>query len=241
MATEIPEISLYLDYAKPGGADPLLQGFTSRPVYSKPSLMSGDIFKLRLYFRKTGATADDASTQQTLADGVSIIVAGKSSSDLSISAPVLFCCTYFVQVTGSSDQVCYEGELNLDTAEMAAAMETLSKSATKLSAVIDVEIRNTTNSKRVTYRMTLDINRQVYSDTSALAGPIATAYLASPDGSRWQLTIDDNGRSSWTKVAVENIDANFLTVRTTNFISPGGYVFELAIDDNGQESIRRVQ
>jgi hypothetical protein len=200
MATAIPEINLFLDYYKPGGVEPLLEEFKSKQVYSRQAFMSGDVCKIRLYFRKRGATAESDSTEETLPAGSTIVVAGRNSTDL--TSALLFCANAFSEVTGLNSSKCYEATLDLNTETMLAAMTGLATTVTKITAVIDIEVRNAGNTSRVTYRTTIEIYRQVY------AGEIAPSPLSLPPMTRtdelggvWEIGVTSTGQTTWTKVA----------------------------------------
>jgi hypothetical protein len=200
MATAIPEINLFLDYLKPGGIEPLLEEFKSKPVYTRAAVMSGDVCKLRLYFRKRGATAETDSTEETLPAGSTIVVAGKNAADLTSDS--LFCASSFSEVTGLNTSKCYESTLDLNNVTLLAVMTALEKTVTKLTAIVDIEVRNAGNTSRVTYRTTIEIYRQVYAGEAAPSSVVtAPAILVSPDGSRFQLGIDNDGEITKTKVA----------------------------------------
>jgi hypothetical protein len=200
MATAIPEINLFLDYAKPGGLEPLLASFKSRPVYTRPAVMAGDVCKLRLYFRIVGATAESDSTEETLPAGSTIVVAAKPASNLAATS-LLFCASTFTEVSGISGAKCYEGEINLSTAEIVSAMALLAPTADRITARVDIEVRNAGNTSRVTYQTSVDIFRQVYSgETAPSTVTLPPSVLTAPDLSQWQLTIGNDGQLSATRI-----------------------------------------
>lgn len=161
--------------------------------------MSGDVCKLRLYFRKRGATTETDSTEETLPAGSTIVFAGKNAADL--TSDLLFSASSFSEVTGLSSSKCYESTLNLNTIPISEAMSALDKTATKLTALVDIEVQNAGNTSKVTYRVTLDIYRQVYAGETAPSVVVPpAAIIESPSGYRWQLAVTDDGQLQMTRV-----------------------------------------
>jgi hypothetical protein len=230
MATTIPEINLFLDYFKPGGSEPLLDEFKSKPVYTHPSVMSGDVCKLRIYFRKRGTTAESASTEETLPAGSTIVVAGKTAADLTSDA--LFCASSFSEVTGLSGAKCYESTLDLNNVPLMAVMAALGNTITKLTALVDIEVRNSGNTSRVTYRSTIEIYRQVY---DGLLAPSPLGYpeivMVSPNGSYWKVGVADTGQ---VEIVATTIQPAYTSL---TMVSPGGTHYGLSVTDAGAVQI----
>lgn len=200
MPSDIPEVNLFIDYAKPGGVDCLLDGITSMPASERPALMSGDASKLRLYFRTVGATVDVNSTEQELPAGCTIVVAGKPLSNLSGTQPLFFYCSSFSSQTGLGGDTCYEADIDLTGTDLLNAIEALPNTTRYIPVLVDIEVRNAGNSARSTYQAVLNIYRQVYQGGEVVPTPSVSFPLESPSGYVFSLAIDDNGQLQVTRV-----------------------------------------
>lgn len=230
MTTLNRAFNLYLNSTLPGGRNALLEGTSSNPPNVIPSFMEGDRFALRLYFRVPVLGA--LSTPIDLAANYSLVLSGKLNGSLKTS-PELFRTSDWVK---GGDY--YEGVLDLNTPAMLAAMAT--ETGDDIAVAIDIEYRDQFNQERMTFRADVIVSRQVYAGGMA-PSTLATTYLQSPDGSTWQVTIDDNGQRSVTKVGDDQRDPAFIITSAAVTVSPSGYYFQMTIDDNGQENIERIQ
>jgi len=155
------QLAFYIDADAPGGGRCLLDGLTSSNyragiVYG----ITGDRVPLRLYFRRRSAAAGGASTAAQWPAGSAVVLGGKVEA----AGATLVRCSAFTLVAG--DAPYYSGVLSLDTVALRdAALEAASDAITLL---VDVEVRNAGNTERVTFRFSLTILAQVYSETDAL-------------------------------------------------------------------------
>ncbi len=149
-------LNLYLDINSPGANSNLLNGTSNVLVSNRPNWVSGDKFYLRLWFRTKG-TLGGTSTSYTLQAGSALVAAGKS--DLT-ATDVLFSATGFVEQT-SGTEVYYEAILDLNTTQLATALTSVGS----VSVYLDVEVQNSDNSRRLTWRNTITVTKQAYSGT----------------------------------------------------------------------------
>lgn len=230
MTTLARAVKLYINSDLPGGRNALLDGTTSNEIKQAPSFMQGDRFALRLYFRTPVFGA--ASTATDLESDYSLVLSGKLNGTLKTSQE-LFRVSDWVK---GSDY--YEGTLDLATAALDAAMA--ASDGDEIDVAMDIEYRDTINSERQTYRANVVVFRQVYSGGIAPSS-LSTSYLQSPDGSTWQLTMDDEGGLAIAKIGADQRNPGFVTLSSANFVTTGGYGFQLVIDDEGAITTRRIQ
>lgn len=179
----------------PGGRNSLLKSITEgNPSSEEPIWMQGDVCDLHLYFRTMGDVGQD-TTSIDLGEDFSMILAGSLEKTPDVN---LFMVSQWTK-EGDED-VYYAGTLQLDTEAIEAAFE--SEKSDELSVLIDIEVRDTANTKRISYRIRISIARQVYSGQT-VPGTLEypAAIMTAPDGSKWQLGIDNNGEITKTKVA----------------------------------------
>ncbi len=146
---------LYIDVAQAGGPNCLLNGTAGAPRTQDVQWMESDAFALRLYFRELNGLA--ATTSVALGTGDEIILAAKATP---ASATLLFSALTWTKVTSGSETY-YEALLDLDTTELNAAVTT-----SNLTVVVDVQVQNSDNSRRLTFRFSAVITPQVYGGES---------------------------------------------------------------------------
>lgn len=149
-------LNLYIDINSPGANSNLLNGTSNVLLATRPNWVSGDKFYLRLWFRTKGSLGGTSSSY-TLQTGSAIVVAGKS--DLT-ATDALFSATGFTQQTSGSD-VYYEALLDLNTAQLATALTSVGS----VSVYLDIEVQNSDNSRRLTWRNAITITKQAYAGT----------------------------------------------------------------------------
>lgn len=193
MATLSREIALYIDGAKSGGLDAVLDGTNSTPPNYPPALMSGDKCPLKVYFRQK-STDNTASTYLDLPAGSTLVVAGRTTS-----GSLLFASTGFAASGAGTEASCYAGTIDLATAEIEEAL-TSAAYGSAIAVYVDIEVRNAGNTERLTFRISANLYKQVY-DGSSSATSIAFGTLTAPDGGVWQLGVDNAGEITKTKVA----------------------------------------
>jgi hypothetical protein len=195
MATLSRELSLYIDAQKPGGLNAILDGLLSSPPSYPPSFMAGDKVPLKVYFRQRSAT-NGVSTYLDPDVGATLVVAGRSVN----SGTLLFAASSFtIQGTGT-DAACFSGTIDLATAEIEAALASVNYGES-VDMYVDIEERNAGNTERLTFRANCRLYKQVYSGETAPASvTLPPAVLTAPDGSLWQLTIDNAGQLTSTRI-----------------------------------------
>ena len=190
----------HIDYDRPGGNNPLLDGTSSSVRGDRPSMVSGDVCEVHIYFRQRAAILS-AATSIALAEDAVVVLAGKKTSALT-AASLLFCCDAFAkQVAGTTTY--YVGTLSLNTTELATALGT----ANYLDVTVDVEVQNADNSARITYQFAARIQRQAYAGegdpqpgTPVYPAPSALAVNAPAGGLHrchngvWQVRNVDTGK-----------------------------------------------
>lgn len=181
---------IYLDGAKSGGPDCALDGLTSTPAGTPYSFIAGDTYPIKVYFRAK-ASDGGVSTALTPTAGSTCVVAGKSAG----GSTLLFSAT--LAVSGDF----YTGTIDLNTDTIATAMSSL-QNGQSIDVYVDFEVRNAGVTQILTYRATCKLYKQTYAGETAPSSVVTPpAILVSPDGSRWQLSIDNNGAVNGTKVA----------------------------------------
>ena len=226
--------ALIINSKLPGGREAAMISITDgNPVAEKPVFMWGDKCPIRLYFRIPGDPGEDATPCELSADYSLVLAAAQEEGTTE-----LFRVVDWVKVGADAD-IYYEGMLDLNTDALASAFATPSISS--LDVAVDIEYRDAANTNRLTYRVSAVIYRQRFSDTGVVPSTLSAAYLRSPDGSTWQLTVNDAGQMAVIKVAEDMRDPGFVTLSSARFVSPNDYAWELTVDDEGQTNIRRLQ
>lgn len=187
-------ISLYVDGAKYGGLDALLDGKTSAPPSYSPTFMAGDVCTLDVYFRAR-ATDNGVSTAYDLAAGATLVVVGRKST-----GDILFSASSFTATGSGSDDSKMTGTLSLATTEIETALTSV-EYGSYISIYVDIELRNAGNTERITYRFEAKLYKQVYSgEVSPSDVVLPAALLESPSGYRYQLAVTDDGQLQLTRV-----------------------------------------
>lgn len=185
------EKSVYLDGAKNGGPDASLDGLNSNPPSTPYSFVAGDKFPVNVYFREK-ALDEGLSVALTPVAASTCVIAGKlaaSAGDLLFSS----------DLTVSTDH--YTGTLDLNTTPIATAMTSIEHGA-YLAIYVDFEVKNAGGTVVLTFRANCLLYKQVYAgETSPGTVSAPAPILVSPDGSRWQMSVDDSGGPIFTKVA----------------------------------------
>lgn len=149
---------IYLDRSRPGGENCVLNGASSSLATANHQFVQGDKLRMRLHFR-TSTGFGTTSTPVSLDAGDVLAMVGKVSTTPG-ATDALFSCTSFTKTDITTD-IYYEGVLDLNTVEIGTALG----SALYIDSVVDVEVQNSDNSERVTYRLTVRINKQAYAGT----------------------------------------------------------------------------
>ncbi|MFZ4394149.1 MAG: hypothetical protein ACOYOU_00825 [Kiritimatiellia bacterium] len=150
----IVALSLYIDVTA-SGRNPLLKGTTSTPIWEAPILISGDKIPARLYFRSPDP-AGGTSTNEDLAAGAAVIMAGKKKGAIASESTPLFLADSFSAVDPETGDSYYEGVLDLNTAEIEAAFG----ADEEMTVVVDVEIQ-ALDGGISTYQFDVIIRREV--------------------------------------------------------------------------------
>jgi hypothetical protein len=151
--------NIYVDVRSVGATAKLLFGTTSQALGQTVEFIQGDLFKLRIHFRLPDENAG-TSVVQTLPAGSVLVVAAKPASMLALPI-VLFYADGFAQV-GTGDDICYEADLNLNTTELASAL----LAAESAAIAVDIEVQNTGNTNRISYRFEATVLHQAYAGES---------------------------------------------------------------------------
>jgi len=183
--------SLYLDGLMPGGHNCALDGTLSSPPSMPFAFTAGDTFPISVFFREKSPTMG-ASTALTPASGSTCVMAGK----IAASAGVLL---FLSELTVSSDH--YVGSLDLNTDAIVAIMTAVNHGE-YVDIFVDFEVRNAAETEIQTYRTPCRIYKQVYAgETTPSSVVVPPPVLVSPDGSRWQMSVTDDGQTQFTKVS----------------------------------------
>ncbi len=134
----------------------------------RPILVSGDKHLVRVWLVQPGP-AGTTPTLQTLAVGEVMVIAGKLKAS---AATLLFSATGFVAVD-NGDGMHYEADLDLTPTALRDAFG--EESAILCS--VDVEVQNSSNSKRRTRQFVARVNKGVYTNETDPA-PATPAYPA---------------------------------------------------------------
>jgi hypothetical protein len=229
-------LELVINGDLPGGANATLDSKTSGKTPSiRPRWMAGDACPLNLYFRKPATAIGAASTVYALSTPMSLVLSAKKDEQ-NIEGDELFRISDWA-VIGSGETIYYQGSLDLTTVALASLF---ASGSDEVPVSVDIEYRDAANSSRLTWRAELTLCRQVYSG-GIPPSSLSSSYLQSPDGSLYQITVDDAGEIQKTKIGLDQQGAGFVTLSYFNFVSPGGYVYRFEIDDNGELQRERIQ
>ena len=178
------DYNLFVDVDAPGGAACLLVEKTSSPRSDRPTFIQADKFPLNLYFRRRG-NEGNASTAVPL-DALTVVLGAKLLDNLSATT-LLFSAAGFAE-TGTGDDLRYQAVLDLNTAELAAALTT----AKSCTARINIEIETAGNARRLSYQFDVTVQKQTYGGEAAPTPgtPIyphpSLLLLKQEDGARWR-------------------------------------------------------
>jgi hypothetical protein len=148
--------SLYIDVAKAGGENPLLDKKTVNQALT-PSFVQGDRLTLSLFFRSIAdAVTTTVSDAVELPAGAAVVVGGAVKGDLDAGTLLFYASAFSLQ--GSGDDARYDATLDLDTAEVEDALA----ESDSVEIRIDVEVQDAGNAERLTYQFDAVLYRQVY-------------------------------------------------------------------------------
>ena len=150
-----PILDLYINADAPGGRACILNGLSGSTRTDIPALIQGDVFLLRLHFRRLPGGLS-ASTGLQLDAGFGLAFAGKQSAE----GDTLFSATSFTEDDTDPDDIFYESELSLTAAAIADALE----GKTSITVICDVEVQADSNAKRLTYQFTATLRPQIYAN-----------------------------------------------------------------------------
>jgi len=156
MTTWARSRALYLNVLDLTGADVLLEEKTNAPA-KKQEFVLGDKFLLALYFRAKSSTAD-ISEVRTLEGGSTIVVSAKLPALLPVSQTLFYADTF--SLVGTGDDARYEGWVDLNTVNLAAAFQTNAQ----ITCRMEVEVQAAGNTDRASFQFDAEFRRQVYSD-----------------------------------------------------------------------------
>ncbi|NQT92553.1 MAG: hypothetical protein HQ559_07320 [Lentisphaerae bacterium] len=140
--------------ARTGNAMLLIEGTSVRESVT-PIMVEGDKFTLRLFFRKKLATGGVETVE--LPSSSVLGFAGKLATRIGTGDPLLACESFAFD--GEGDAANWQGTLDLNTVELAAAFSGEEK---QIAVTCDLEIQNADNSERITLQADIIIRRQVY-------------------------------------------------------------------------------
>ena len=193
MGTLARAVSFYIDGAKSGGLNALLDGTTSAMPSLAPALMAGDKCACNLFFRERDSE-NGASDPMDLPAGSTIVMAARLAT---ADSDVLFVSSDFAGGEGES----WDGTIDLNTTPITTAMANV-KYGSAVDINIDIEVRDAGDTERLTFRFAAKLYRQIYEGGVAPSVVVLpAAILESPDGSRWQLSVDDNGQIAAERIA----------------------------------------
>jgi hypothetical protein len=155
-------LNLFVNLSSPGGpGSSMLRSRSPNDLlsYAVPFVF-GDCFTLALWFLTPDPYGVDDSAVETV-DG-SILVGGRAAP----GGDLLFAASGFQQV-GSGNTRHYEAVLNLNTA---ALREAIGTSAT-LAVIVDIELQNADNSRRMTYQFLAVVNAEYVATASGVELP----------------------------------------------------------------------
>ena len=174
MITLARVVDLYIDVDAPGGSPCLLESSGSRRSSGNPpQWMAGDIFELRLHFRRLPATLDGDLLVVEQPASWSLVVAGKTTGPASGS--LLFSASTFAKVE-TEDDVYYAALVSLATEGLATAMTDVLVGSYR-DLLVDVENQDAANTARLTYQFPVRIRQQVFAGVTDL-GPEEPLYPA---------------------------------------------------------------
>jgi hypothetical protein len=219
MTTVNRAYSLAINANLPGGRNSLLKDSTdSNPISEKPYLMCGDSVPLRLYFR------------------IPVLGANSTTAELEAGSVIVLCGTLaetpytnlFVVSGFALSSEYYTADINLNVAPVIAALAT----ASTIDVSIDIEVRNATNTARITYRADVVLCKEGFnSDTVSTS----LAVVASPDGSIWQVGVTNEGQPTCLSVAPETP-----LVAAPLVASADGSLWQLSVTNDGQPQWMKI-
>jgi len=164
------QMNIYLDVDTVGKAvSPLLdvQADSVSRASAGPQFIRGDKFALNLYFRQYSSGAW-GGVELSATDEIAFV--GKLSSELD-DGDSLFSATSFSKV-GSGADAYYTATLDLNTAELAAALTGVDP----LDITVDCEIQNAVNSERATLQFAATVAEQGYAGSEGVPTDGDPAY-----------------------------------------------------------------
>lgn len=191
-------VPIYIDGDRAGGMECALDGKTSSLVAIRPAMMAGDVLTLDIYFRRRAANGT-ASAALELPSGSVIAVAGKASNAMNVT-DLLFLGGSFTLTGTGTDDARYSGTVDLNTSNIAAAMAALSASDKFISVQMDIEVQNSDDTGRMTFRTEVYLYRQVYNESEAPSVITSHTTLTDPDGGLWRLSITSEGVLQQVKI-----------------------------------------
>jgi hypothetical protein len=142
------------------GASTLTTSISGLTPLATTDIVQNDDFPLRLRFvLPTNDSANPAEVVE-LADDAVIVFSGKDASALSGSSLLYYCDSF---VAGSDDNgPYYQGILNTNTTEVAAAFAALSSAKATISVINEIEVQNADNTQRTSFQHACILRRQVF-------------------------------------------------------------------------------
>ena len=194
-------LNWYIDVNNPGGSNALLDGEGSATLSQSVRVLQADCFVLRCYFRAKSAAIGGASTTSMPPAGSVIMLAGRLPTDSGAGAALFEAGPFTIDSGGTPAY--YQAMLDLSTNEIVAAFQSAGSSVATLNVNVDIEVQNSDNSQRLSYRVPVILCRQAYVGTTpAPAAASATVlHLRSPTGYVWKISVDDDGQLSSERVS----------------------------------------
>jgi hypothetical protein len=150
-------LDLFIDADRPGGQPCLLDGLQGALRAVAPTLMQGDDFDLRLFFRRAASGLYAETTELLLDAGAEIILAAKADPD---EEALLFSASGFTAGEDDALGAFYRARLSLATEALDEALA--EAGADGLDVLVDVEVQDAGNERRLTFRFTATVGQQVY-------------------------------------------------------------------------------
>lgn len=138
-------------------------------------IVHGDHFALRLHPRRRGAAATDETQPVDFPADTSIVAALKSVDDL--GGDPLALADAFQSATDGAGATWWQDDLNLNTTELAAAIQ----DKPRLACQLDIEIRDAANTRRVTIPVPATVLAQAYAPADADPTAADPGYPAASD------------------------------------------------------------
>lgn len=192
MSVWTKRIALYIDVDS-AGAPPLLDGASSARRSAKPSFVQGDKVRLELRFRSIADSPLSDSSAVQMPEGATIAVAGKAATAMD-EAEMLFAATGFTEVVDDED-VYYYADIDLNTQEMDDLFSDLAASYADIK--VDVEVRNSDNTDRLTFQFDATARHQVYSGAPAPEPGTPPYYSAAEAEARFVPRREDEAFMRW--------------------------------------------